>query len=186
MCPVRFPYVPRCQDPPEMLLGLQLDIWRALHNFCNSHRPGITGLCRGTQARQMRPALPFPAAILDVQLSRPMRASSLLLQAQGTREATRSTWDHVEAWHKCSRFVGALHPSQALPRFFSGSGLKGLDLELPVSNLGLFHSQTEMQHPFSLPCQASPCALFHSPPADSQGEGVPTAWVQGTQHQDCP
>lgn len=62
------------------------------------------------------------------------------------------------------------HPPQLLPRFFSGSGLQGLDLELLVSNLGLFQSQTEIQHPFSLPPNLPLCTSPTHLPQTARGK----------------
>lgn len=64
----------------------------------------------------------------------------------------------------------SIHPSQLLPRFFSGSGLKGLDLELLGSNLGLFQSQTEIQHPFSLPPNLPLCTFPTHLPQTARGK----------------
>lgn len=66
----------------------------------------------------------------------------------------------------------SIHPSQLLPRFFSGSGLKGLDLELLGSNLGLFQSQTEIQHPFSLPPNLPLCTFPTHLPQTARGKEI--------------
>lgn len=68
MCPAMFPYVHAAETLPKCFLAFSLTSGEPDTIFPS---PGITGLCQGTQALQMRPMLPFLAAMLDVQLSHP-------------------------------------------------------------------------------------------------------------------
>lgn len=68
MCPAMFPYVHAAETLPKCFLAFSLTSGEPDTIFPS---PGITGLCRGTPAWQMRPTLPFLAAMLNVQLSHP-------------------------------------------------------------------------------------------------------------------
>lgn len=68
-----FPYVHAAETLPKCFLAFSLTS-EELDTIFPS--PGITGLCRGTQALQTRPTLPFLAAMPPL--------SNLSPQAQGT------------------------------------------------------------------------------------------------------